>query len=52
MGDIMIVKLGNIPPKKEIIIKFTIYQELEIAFNKFWEFRQFSTLTPRYFGKK
>jgi len=49
-GDIMKVMIGNIPPKTEISITYSYIQKLEVSLNKFWCFRLFSCITPRYNG--
>ncbi len=49
-GDIMKVLIGNIPPNTDISITFSYIQKLEVEMNKFWCFRLFSTITPRYKG--
>jgi len=49
-GDIMKVLIGNIPPKTEISIVYSYIEKLETSLNKFWCFRLFSTITPRYNG--
>jgi len=49
-SDIMKVLIGNIPPKTEVSITYSYIQKLDIALNKFWCFRLFSTITPRYNG--
>ena len=46
--DVIKIKIGNIPPKKTIYIKFQYIQQLEICLNKFWRLTIPSTLTPRY----
>ena len=47
----MKVDIGNIPPNTDISITFSYIQKLEVEMNKFWCFRLFSTITPRYKGK-
>jgi len=49
-SDIMKVLIGNIPPKTEVSITYSYIHKLDIALNKFWCFRLFSTITPRYNG--
>jgi len=49
-GDIMKVSVGNIPPQTEISIVYSYIQKLETSMSKFWCFRLFSTITPRYNG--
>ena len=49
-GDIMKVSVGNIPPQTEISIVYSYIQKLEVSLSKFWCFRLFSTITPRYNG--
>ena len=49
-GDIMKVLIGNIPPNTDISITYSYIQKLEVEMNKFWCFRLFSTITPRYKG--
>jgi len=49
-GDIMKVSVGNIPPQTEISIVYSYIQKLETSLSKFWCFRLFSTITPRYNG--
>lgn len=46
--DLIKIKVGNIPPKKPVTIKFKYMQQLEICLNKFWRLTIPSTLTPRY----
>jgi len=47
-GDIMKVLIGNIPPNSTIKITYSYLQKLDIALKKFWCFRLFSSITPRY----
>ena len=47
-SDILITKIGNIPPKKEIKIIFSFIQTLDISINKKYKFILPLVLTPRY----
>lgn len=49
-GDVMKVLLGNILPNTSISITYSYIQKLEVSLGRFWCFRLFSTLTPRYNG--
>ncbi len=46
--DVMKIQIGNLLAKQEIEIKFSYLEQLEVAINKFWRFRIYSTLVPRY----
>jgi len=48
--DVMKVKLGNIPPQADITIVIAYVEKIGVAFNKFWSFKLYSTITPRYTG--
>lgn len=47
-SDLLITKIGNIPPKKEIKITFSFLQTLELSLNKKIKFVLPLVLTPRY----
>ena len=47
-SDLLITKIGNIPPKKEIRIIFSFLQTLDISLNKKMKFVLPLVLTPRY----
>ena len=47
-SDLLITKIGNIPPKKEIKISFSFLQTLELSLNKKLKFVLPLVLTPRY----
>ena len=47
-SDLLITKIGNIPPKKEIKIMFYFLQTLDISINKKFKFVLPLVLTPRY----
>ena len=47
-SDLMITKIGNIPPKKEIKITFSFLQTLDVKKNKKYTFVLPLVLTPRY----
>ena len=47
-SDLLITKIGNIPPKKEIKIIFSFLQTLDISLNKKLKFVLPLVLTPRY----
>jgi len=47
-SDLLITKIGNIPPKKEIKITFSFLQTLEMSLNKKLKFVLPLVLTPRY----
>ena len=49
-GDIMKVLIGNIPPMSPISITYSYVEKLTVSLNKFWCFRLFSSITPRYNG--
>ena len=49
-GDIMKVLIGNIPPMSPISITYSYVEKLTVTLNKFWCFRLFSSITPRYNG--
>ena len=49
-GDIMKVLIGNIPPQSLISVTYSYIEKLTVSLNKFWCFRLFSTITPRYNG--
>lgn len=49
-SDIMKVLVGNIPPKMDVSITYSYIEKLDVALNRFWCFRLFSTITPRYNG--
>src|SRR5690606_32753153 len=48
LSDIMKVNIGNIPSKTEIKIVLSYIEKLEVVLNKFWSFKIYSTITPRY----
>ena len=48
ISDLLIIKIGNIPPKKEIKIIFSFLQTLDISLNKKLKFILPLVLTPRY----
>ena len=47
-ADLLITKIGNIPPKKEIKITFSFLQTLDISLGKKFKFVLPLVLTPRY----
>ena len=47
-SDLLITKIGNIPPKKEIKVIFSFLQTLDISVNKKLKFILPLVLTPRY----
>lgn len=47
-SDLLITKLGNIPPKKEIKITFSFLQTMELSLNKKLKLVLPLVLTPRY----
>ena len=47
-ADLLITKIGNIPPKKEIKITFSFLQTLDISSGKKFKFVLPLVLTPRY----
>ena len=47
--DIMKINIGNVPSNKEIKIKFSFLEELNIYLNKFLKLLIPATLTPRYY---
>ena len=49
-GDIMKVLIGNIPPMSPISVTYSYVEKLTVSLNKFWCFRLFSSITPRYNG--
>ena len=49
-GDIMKVLIGNIPSKSPVSITYSYVEKLTVSLNKFWYFRLFSSITPRYNG--
>ena len=49
-GDIMKVLIGNIPSKSPISVTYSYVEKLTVSLNKFWCFRLFSSITPRYNG--
>lgn len=48
--DVMKVMIGNIPSNTEVSITYSYIEKLEVSLNKFWCFRLFSCITPRYIG--
>ena len=49
-GDIMKVLIGNIPSQCLISVTYSYIEKLNANLNKFWCFRLFSSITPRYNG--
>ena len=47
-SDLLITKIGNIPPKKEIKVIFSFLQTLDVSVNKKLKFVLPLVLTPRY----
>ncbi len=47
-GDIFVARLGNIPPKCDIDISFTLTHQLALHLNKEWELRIPAALSARY----
>ena len=46
-NDILIINIGNIPPRKEIKVIFSFLQALDVSLNKIYKFVLPLTLTPK-----
>ena len=46
-NDILFIKIGNIPPRKEIKVIFSFFQALDVSLDKIYKFVLPLTLTPR-----
>ena len=52
ISDIMITNIGNIPPKKELLITFSFIQTIDISRGNIFQFILPLVLTPRYIPKE
>ena len=49
--DIVKIKLGNIMPGQQIIIKMSYIHPVSVVLNNFYEFKLTTSITPRYVSK-